>query len=158
MRSLIKINLFKKIRPVILLCGLFISFVLYSNVFADDIVIFGDSQLNEAIQRKVVQAILTFKPSVVFRVGDNVEDGNDPEQWKLFNDINEPLLKTAEYFPALGNHEKESTLYFNNFPSLNGRRWYSVDRQGIHFVILDSNSDMRPGWNNIRGLCRTWKE
>ena len=82
---------------------------------------------------------------LVFRVGDNVGNGRDPIQWKLFNDINEPLLKTADYFPSLGNHEKDSPLYFDNFPFLNHKRWYSVEREGIHFIVLDSNFDLRPG-------------
>lgn len=129
----------------ILFCGFFIGLVLCLNAFAGDIAVFGDSQIDEAAQRKVVQAILSFKPSIVFRLGDNVNDGNDPAQWKLFNDINGPLLKTAEYFPALGNHEKDSPLYFDNFPFLNHRRWYSVERAGIHFAVLDSNSSLSPG-------------
>jgi len=87
-----------------------------------------------------VQTILSFKPTIVFRVGDLVDDGNRPELWEAFNDIHGPLLKTTEYFPALGNHEHDSPLYFENFRFLHNRRWYSVDRVGIHFVILDSNS------------------
>jgi len=87
-----------------------------------------------------VQTILSFKPAIVFRVGDIVDNGNDPEHWKAFNDIHGPLLKTAEYFPALGNHEQDSPLYFEQFPLLHKHRWYSLDRMGIHFVILDSNS------------------
>ncbi len=129
----------------ILFCGVFTGLVLCLNAFAGDIAVFGDSQVDAAVQRKVIQAVLSFKPSIVFRLGDNVNDGNDPAQWKLFNDINGPLLKTAEYFPVLGNHEEGSPLYFANFPFLNHRRWYSVEREGIHFVVLDSNSSLGPG-------------
>ena len=148
---------FRKNILCILLCSILFSAAFLSNAFAGDIVIFGDSQLNEDVQRKVVQAILVFKPSIVFRVGDNVGDGNDPVQWKLFNDINEPLLKTAEYFPALGNHEKESQLYFDNFPLLNHKRWYSVEREGIHFIVLDSNSDLSSGSSQYSWLISDLK-
>ena len=110
------------------------------HAFGGDIIIYGDSQDNPEIQRKLVQTILFFKPAIIFRVGDIVDNGNDPELWKVFNDIHGPLLKTTEYFPALGNHEYDSPLYFENFRFLHNRRWYSVNRMGIHFVILDSNS------------------
>jgi len=113
--------------------------------FGDTIVIYGDSQHNTQIQRKLVQTILSFKPSIVFRVGDLVDDGNNPELWEAFNDIHGPLLNTTEYFPALGNHEYDSLLYSDNFLFLDYRRWYSVNRMGIHFIVLDSNSQLNPG-------------
>lgn len=115
-----------------------------SYAFGGGIVIFGDSQHNPEIQRRLVEVILSFKPAIVFRMGDLVDNGNNPALWKAFNDINGPLLKTTEYFPALGNHEFDSPLYFENFRFLHNRRWYSVDRMGIHFVILDSNSRLDP--------------
>ncbi|MFH1189914.1 MAG: metallophosphoesterase [Candidatus Omnitrophota bacterium] len=152
-----RINLFRKSVLVILFCGYLLSGIFLSGALEDDIAIFGDSQLNYDIQRKVVKAILAFNPSVVFRVGDNVADGANPAQWKLFKDINEPLLKTANYFPALGNHEKGSRLYFDNFPILDNKRWYSVEHEGIHFIVLDSNSDLRPGSDQYNWLLSDLK-
>jgi len=136
---------FGKKLSAVLACGLLACLILCRYALAADIAVYGDSQDHDAAQRKVVQAIVPFKPSIVFRVGDIVSDGDDPREWKTFNDIHEPLLKTTEYFPALGNHDKGSALYFANFPYLKGRRWYSVDREGIHFIVLDSNSKMDPG-------------
>jgi predicted phosphodiesterase len=109
------------------------------------IIIFGDSQRNEDAQLQVAQAVSSQRPSAVFRVGDMTDNGDDSQQWSTFNLINAPLLKSAEYFPCLGNHENESPLYFSIFPRIKNRRWYSVERQGIHFIVLDSNSDMRVG-------------
>jgi predicted MPP superfamily phosphohydrolase len=136
----------------IFLCGFLLSCIFLLNALAGDIVIFGDSQQNETIRRRVVHAILAFKPSVVFSAGDNVDDGRDPGQWKLYNDINEPLLKAVDYFTALGNHEEESSLCFLNYPCLNHKRWYSVEREGIHFIILDSSSDLRSGSDQYHWL------
>ena len=109
-------------------------------LWAEGIVVYGDSQHNEDIQVKLIQRILTFKPTIVFRVGDLVDDGNNPELWKRFNAIHGPLIKSTEYFPCLGNHENNSPLYFKNFPWINYQHWYSVERYGIRFIILDSNS------------------
>jgi predicted MPP superfamily phosphohydrolase len=147
-----RIKSFRKNFLGILLCGFLFSGAFLSNALAWDIAIFGDSQVHESIRRRVVHAILAFKPSVVFSAGDNVDNGNDPKQWKLFNDINEPLIKGAEYFAALGNHEEESSLCFINYPCLNHKRWYSVEREGIHFIVLDSNSDLRFGSDQYNWL------
>lgn len=141
----VRIKPFRKNFSGTLFCGFLLSCVFLSNAFAGDIAIFGDSQQNETIRRRVVHTIVTFKPSVIFSTGDNVDNGNDPLQWKLFNDIRKPLLNIADYFTAFGNHEEESPLCFDNFPCLNSRRWYSVEREAIHFIILDSNSDLSPG-------------
>lgn len=124
---------------------LFSALAIVSQAFAGNIVILGDSQNYENVQRQLVRMILQQKPAIVFRVGDLVDYGHDPRQWEVFNDINRPLLKTTEYFPALGNHEMDSWRYFANFPTIRNQRWYSVSRQGIHFVVLDSNSDLQKG-------------
>ena len=129
-----------------------LSFISYSYASGDDIAIYGDSQDNPEIQRSLVQTIMSFKPSVVFRVGDLVNNGNDPESWRAFNEIHGPLITTTEYFPALGNYERDPSLYFAQFPSINNQRWYSVDRLGIHFVILDSNSVLDIGSEQYRWL------
>jgi len=130
---------------------LFISAV-YSFVSAGEIAVYGDSQFNESAQERVVKAILRFKPSVIFRVGDIVNDGNDPEQWQIFNRIASPLLNTTEYYPALGNHEYDSPLYFKNFPRIHNQRWYSVEKEGIHFIVLDSNSNIQNNSEQYRWL------
>lgn len=122
------------------------------SIFAKDIVVYGDSQHNPEIQRTLVRTISSFKPAIVFRVGDIVDDGNDPQQWMDFKDIHRPLLTTTEYFPALGNHDRGSSLYFESFPFLRNRHWYSVDREGIHFIVLDSNSPLNPGSEQYQWL------
>ncbi len=124
---------------LIFFCLLF-NLVLCLYVFGGGIVIYGDSQHYPNVQSRLVRTILTFNPAIVFRVGDIVNDGNNPAHWRAFNNIHGPLLESTEYFPALGNHEHNSPLYFEEFPFLHKRRWYSVDRTGIHFIILDSNS------------------
>jgi predicted MPP superfamily phosphohydrolase len=148
-----RIKLFRKNFLGILLCSFLLSCIFFSNALAGDIAIFGDSQHNTTIRRRLVQVILSFKPSVVFSAGDNVDDGRDPKQWKLFNDINAPLIKVADFFTALGNHEEESSLCFVHYPCLLNRRpWYSVEREGIHFIVLDSNSDLHPGSDQYNWL------
>lgn len=148
-------------RPRYLLALFFVVlglFLLCLPVFAGNIVVYGDSQSDEWAQKKVVEAILKYKPSMIFRVGDIVDDGNDPAQWEKFRQIAAPLLKSAEYYPALGNHEKSSPLYFENFTNIQGRHWYSVKKDRIHFIVLDSNFPLHKKSEQYRWLEQDLKE
>ena len=102
------------------------------------LVVYGDTRTNHSIHERVVAAIMLVQPAVVFHTGDLVEDGNNPKDWLTFNSITAELLSSAEFFPALGNHENQAQLYFDNFDLPNNEQWYSVDRNNMHFVILNT--------------------
>lgn len=103
------------------------------------IIVYGDTRTNHNIHREIVNSIIKLKPIAVFHTGDLVSNGNKENQWNIFNDIVKDLLKTTKFYPALGNHEKNSHLYFDNFELPNNERWYTVDIGNIHFIILDTN-------------------
>ena len=67
------------------------------------------------------------------------------------------MLKTTEYFPAKGNHENRSRFYFDTFPNINYKEWYAFDREGIHFIVLDSSSDLQPGSPQYTWLLKVLK-
>lgn len=106
------------------------------------LIVYGDTRTNHDNHKKVVEAILKVDPKVVFHVGDLVADGRKQDQWVTFNEITKPLLSVVEFYPAAGNHERNSQLYFDNFELPNNERWYSVEKYGVHFIILDSNADL----------------
>lgn len=129
-------------RLVILLIGglLFVQLSCSLNQFSlPPIVIYGDTRTNHEAHQKVVAAILKIKPAVVFHTGDLVENGYNPEEWAIFNAIASKLREVSEFYPALGNHEHNSPLYFDNFDLPNNERWYFVERNNTHFIVLDSN-------------------
>jgi len=137
-------KIFNKQSFAFLLVFLCLASILQAEPASRNIVIFGDSQANYKVQKELVQTILNFHPFLIFKVGDNVDNGNDPRLWQTFDQINQPLFKTAEYFSALGNHEQESPWFFKSFPAVKNRSWYSVERAGIHFIVLDSNLSLKP--------------
>lgn len=108
-------------------------------------VVYGDSRTNHPAHMRVVAAIGEFAPDAVFHTGDLVEDGNDSKDWESFNAITAPLRAKAEFYPALGNHEKNSPQFFDNFTLPGNERWYSVSRPGAVFVVIDSNAGLGPG-------------
>ena len=117
------------------------SFLESQESLSSPIIIYGDSRTGHQIHQKVVNEIIKTKPSLVFHTGDLVEDGLIPDQWTTFNEIISDLIKIADFYPALGNHENNSPLYFDNFDLPNNERWYIVEKNNLHFIILDSNSD-----------------
>jgi len=102
------------------------------------IVVYGDSRTNHAVHKEIVKAIMKYKPKIVFHTGDMIDTHRD--DWIIFNEITSELRKTAEFYPALGNHEYYGGLnvFADNFELPNNEQWYSVERQGIHFIILNS--------------------
>ncbi|MDH4157162.1 MAG: metallophosphoesterase [candidate division Zixibacteria bacterium] len=115
-------------------------------------VVYGDTRTNHTIHERVVAAITPVQPAAVFHTGDLVEDGYNPKDWLMFNSITAELLLTAEFFPALGNHEKQAQLYFDNFDLPNNEQWYSVDRHYVHFIILNTCVAIDAGSEQYRWL------
>jgi predicted phosphodiesterase len=102
------------------------------------LIVIGDTRTNHDIHQLLVDSIETRKPAAVFHTGDLVADGTVADQWVTFNTITAELRAMSEFFPALGNHEKQSQLYFDNFVLPNNEQWYSIDRLNTHFIILNS--------------------
>ncbi len=109
------------------------------------IVVFGDTRTDHQAHRQVVAAIMPTAPMTAFHVGDLVADGLKPELWDTFMVIEAPLLSSAEFFPALGNHENQAQLFFDYFTLPGNEQWYSVDRNGIHFIVLNTCVAIGPG-------------
>jgi 3',5'-cyclic AMP phosphodiesterase CpdA len=115
--------------------------------YSDYIVVYGDARTNHDIHRKIVGHILTFRPQAVFSTGDQVNDGRVLDEWVIFNEIISPIRKTSEFYPLLGNHERNADLYFKNFKLPGNERWYSVRKGPVLFLMLDSNWLIGPGSN-----------
>lgn len=109
------------------------------------ICVYGDSRHDHETHQTVVDAILRTEPAVVFHTGDLVDDGDNPDDWAAFNDVVSELVQVAEFFPAMGNHEHQAQLWFDNFELPNNEKWYSVERNDIHFIVLDTDDDIDPG-------------
>ncbi len=116
------------------------------------VAVYGDSRTGHDVHARVVAAMLAREPAVVFHTGDLVNNGFDPLDWEIFNRITADLRARAEFFPALGNHELESPLYFDNFELPGNEQWYTVTRGPARFLVLDTNVDFSPGSEQYRWL------
>jgi hypothetical protein len=88
--------------------------------------------------RPIVERIIAGKPDMIFNVGDLVSDGCDIGDWEEFFRVEGGLMRSVPYYPALGNHDHASPLYFQFFVLPGDERNYSFDRGAAHFVVFDS--------------------
>jgi 3',5'-cyclic AMP phosphodiesterase CpdA len=120
----------------------------------DVVVIYGDSRTGHDVHRWLMEGMASLAPTAVFHTGDLVEDGTIQENWDIFNNIASQLPAATPIYPALGNHEKESALYFENFDLPGNERWYRVDDiENFHFIVLDTESNLAAGSTQYQWLA-----
>jgi 3',5'-cyclic AMP phosphodiesterase CpdA len=117
-------------------------------------VVYGDNRTRHDVHRQVITQILKRSiPDFIVQTGDMVADGNDSAQWPVFFDIEKELLRQTAFFPALGNHERNTHYFADLFHST---PYYSFDWGNAHFSVIDSNiSDVA---DYERGQSIFWNE
>jgi acid phosphatase type 7 len=102
-----------------------------------EFVVYGDTRTRHDVHRGVIQGILkNAKPDFVMHTGDLVADGWDPSLWPIFFDAERDLLRKAAIFPTLGNHDRNSKIYFD---LMNAVPYYSFDWGSAHFTVIDTD-------------------
>jgi predicted phosphodiesterase len=95
--------------------------------------------------------------SFILHCGDVVGDVDNPEEWNRFFQVTHSILAETPIFPVLGNHEKNSTNYYDTFGV---PEWYSFDCGNAHFAMLDSNllTSVQAAWlSEDLNNDATWK-
>jgi len=118
--------------------------------------VWGDSQDNPPIFKKIANSMLEFDPNFAIGVGDYVNNGPDLTQWdKRFFEPASDFLSKTPVFLALGNHDygmdqnnnwdfspnSQGLKTFQNFfeGPVGIRTYYSFDYGNSHFIVLDPN-------------------
>ena len=82
-------------------------------------VVYGDNRTRPDVHAKVIAQLLkNGVPDFIVQTGDMVADGNDSSLWPEFFNIERDLLRQTAFFPALGNHERNT----DNFYEMSSRR------------------------------------
>lgn len=108
-------------------------------------VAYGDSQGewdDWQMVRTMAIAIERERPMFVLKPGDLVNDGWNLTDWLDFFAASS-FLHNSTLYPALGNHEEASMLYFSFFSLPRNERWYSFENGAVHIIGLDSNTPAR---------------
>ncbi len=109
-------------------------------------VVYGDTRTFQKRNKTVCDAIVNDpdSPRFVFNIGDLTMDGRVKEEWNQFFDAVGNLARKVPYYPILGNHEYNSSYYYEAFPLPEGGgrdriQWYSFDFGSVHFTVLDAD-------------------
>jgi len=107
---------------------------------------------NPPVRQALVRAIAAANPAFVCFTGDIVLNGNDAEDWKVWDSETSVWReKNIPVYPALGNHDLHGDEkialgnYFQRFPDLKNSRYYSVRAANTLMLVLDSALDEASG-------------
>jgi len=148
------------------------TFTIPDSVLPDPLVLiaYGDTRFTQASEtaassptarRALIAKIAAENPAAVFINGDLQYHGI-PADYAVYRTETQIWRdKHLRVYPALGNHELSACLesicldrWWNAFPELQGRRWYSVAvGSKVIGIALDSDASLLPGSEQ-----RTWLE
>jgi acid phosphatase type 7 len=108
---------------------------------------------NPAARLALVARVAHEDPAAIFVNGDLTWHGVPADYAEYRNETAVWRDQHLQVYPALGNHEFSGceqpqclTLWWKEFPELQGRRWYSVALGSRVFAVaLDSNASLLPG-------------
>ena len=132
------------------------------------IIVYGDTRFtdphetsatNPKVRRWLVNQIAAEKPDAVLLSGDVPWHGSQAGDYDEYRSETQIWRdQHLHVYPALGNHEFSGRVgeqvclenWWNAFPELRGRRWYSVQLGSFVYVLnLDSNSSLLAGSEQI---------
>lgn len=103
----------------------------------DKIVIYGDTRSQHGVHMKIANLIQAEKPDMILFTGDIAGNSRNPLHFLIYAVIENKLWKKAEYYHTRGNHEDKLYNYTLFFDLPNGKTYYSFNRSGMHFIVLD---------------------
>ncbi len=115
---------------------------------------------NPKVRRLLVQKIAEEHPDAILMNGDVPYSGDVVDDYNVFKTETEIWRNDhLRVYPALGNHEfhgdPQEALehWWNAFPQMRGRRWYSVQLgKKIYTIALDSDTSLKRGSDQLNWL------
>jgi len=118
--------------------GLVFDTITFQIRISPRFIIYGDTRSGHTTHQRIVENILMRKPKTVFHTGDLVNNGLLQSDWDRFFSISSELLSVTDYYPVIGNHENQSSIFFKSFDLPGNEQWYSLAYPGVRFIILNS--------------------
>jgi len=105
---------------------------------------------NPTARRALVAKVAAEKPDALLLSGDVPLSGGVANDYAVFREETAAWRAAGlKVLPAMGNHELHGSggveNWWNAFPELRGRRWYSVQMGEAYFITVDSNLDLMTG-------------
>ncbi|MDP5277011.1 DNRLRE domain-containing protein [Chengkuizengella axinellae] len=136
-------------------------------------VVMGDSRgssdgINETTLKSLLAEVqgLSIQPEFIFFTGDQVMGGTDvAQELSDWNDLVDDYYPLNKYYPALGNHEDDETIFSNSLTHLPSnqlagyqRSAYYFDYGNARFITLNSNRKDNSGNYIVDAEQRAWLE
>jgi hypothetical protein len=97
-----------------------------------------DSRSQPEVRRRMAGVLRSKGSDLIIDAGDLVSNGQMQDQWdQWFEDMGEAITATP-LMSVVGNHEKNSELFYMQFALPGGEEYYSFDYGNAHFVGLNS--------------------
>jgi 3',5'-cyclic AMP phosphodiesterase CpdA len=108
------------------------------------------SDTNPIARRALVARVAQEKPDLLLLSGDLPMHGGEANDYAVYRQETEPWRQAAlRVFPAMGNHELYGTgcleHWWETFPELRQRRWYSVRFGEAYVLTVDSDLPLTAG-------------
>jgi hypothetical protein len=133
------------------------------------VIVYGDQRFtdpentkvtNPKVRRWLVQKIAEEHPDAILMSGDVPYSGDVVNDYAVYKSETEIWRdEHLHVYPALGNHEfhgdPQQALehWWNAFPQMRDRRWYSVKLgKDIYTIALDSDTSLAKGSNQLNWL------
>jgi hypothetical protein len=123
----------------------------------------GTPTTGREVFARIIDQVNDRKPDVLIHVGDMIvapafyhSDQGQASVDTFMNYLGR-LHPAIEFWPVLGNHEGEIDgfgLAIETFPQFEGRGWYSFDRNGAHFFVVENNSDTADSTKKGYSYCK----
>lgn len=132
------------------------TFIAYGDTrFTDPV---NTTSTNPRIRQWLVQQIAKERPAAVLVNGDIPLAGSTVNDYEVFKTETKSWREARLHvYPTLGNHEligvaaQSLENWWNTFPELRNRRWYSVQLGSrVYAILLDSDSSLLPSSEQIR--------
>lgn len=101
------------------------------------IAVYGDVRSSYKVHNQIINMIRKEKPDMILFTGDIASNSHNFLHFLIYSIIENKVWKDCEYYPTRGNHESDLNHYKAFLDLPNGSTYYSFDRMGMHFVVLD---------------------
>lgn len=112
-------------------------------------VVYGDTRTHDDIHAAVVRAVVAAKPALLLQTGDLVAHGDNPTEWKKFDEIIAPIREGGiAYYPARGNHDVRSNGEYEKrvtqpFRPGGDKLNYAFDAGNLRFLAINTVTEDR---------------
>jgi len=114
---------------------------------------YGDSMVVAEIHARIAPLARAYRPDIMVGSGDIVLDRIERCKGDFFEPAAD-LLRYTPWFATMGNHDSNTEAYTQFFSFPEPRVWFSFNYGCVHFTVLNSNMDYRPGSEQYAWLER----